>query len=227
VAGQELQRDRAVQRGVACQVDDPHPATVEAALDPVPPERPPLLRVLPLSLALAGLAACDHSPAEPLVADHAAHAAHAARGAETAYAAHGDLLRAVRQQTSRFNATTPALRAGYAASDHCVAHPELGGMGYHWINNTLLDGVFDPLHPEIMLYAPGPGGNLRLVGAEYIVLAGEGVDLAGPARPHFDGRPLDIGGTPFPLPHWSLHVWVHEHNPAGMFAPFNPRVSCG
>jgi hypothetical protein len=25
---------------------------------------------------------------------------------------------------------------------------------------------------------------------------------------------------------WGLHVWIWHHNPAGMFADFNPRVSC-
>jgi hypothetical protein len=26
---------------------------------------------------------------------------------------------------------------------------------------------------------------------------------------------------------WGLHVWLFERNPAGMFADFNPRVTCG
>jgi hypothetical protein len=25
---------------------------------------------------------------------------------------------------------------------------------------------------------------------------------------------------------YSLHVWLWEFNPSGLFAPFNPRVSC-
>jgi hypothetical protein len=141
-------------------------------------------------------------------------------------AARNDLLKSVRQATSRFNSTTQAIKEGYEPSDHCVSHPELGGMGYHWLNPSLLDGEFEPLRPEIMLYAPGRGGNLRLVGVEYIVLAGEGVDLAGPSRPRFGDQPFDIGGTPIPVPHWSLHVWVHEQNPSGTFVPFNPNVSC-
>ena len=27
-------------------------------------------------------------------------------------------------------------------------------------------------------------------------------------------------------PHYDLHVWVWQANPAGIFAPFNPNVSC-
>jgi hypothetical protein len=26
--------------------------------------------------------------------------------------------------------------------------------------------------------------------------------------------------------HYDLHVWLYKHNPAGMFAAWNPRVSC-
>jgi len=180
---------------------------------------------LPAFAALLALAGCDQSISAPEAVDHAtAHTSHAADGATTAHAAHGDLLKAVRQKTSRFNSVVQADRAGYVADDHCVAHPELGVMGYHWVNGPLIDPVFEPLQPEVLLYAPGKGGNLRLVGVEYIV-----IDIGQP-HPHFDGHPFDVGGVP-PLmeaevPHWSLHVWVHEENPSGLFAPFNPNLSC-
>ena len=84
----------------------------------------------------------------------------------------------------------------------------------------LVDPVFDPLKPEAILYATGPGGNLRLIAVEYIVIN------IGQPRPMFGDRPFDINGTPIPAPHWSLHVWLYEPNPAGMFTPFNPNVSC-
>ena len=131
-----------------------------------------------------------------------------------------DLLKSVRQATSRFNSTTQAIKAGYEPDDHCVSVPGLGGMGYHWVNPDLVDPVFDPLKPEAMLYAPGPGGNLRLVAVEYIV-----IDVKQP-HPMFGNQPFDVGGTPVPVDHYSLHVWIHEHNPSGMFFPFNPNVSC-
>jgi hypothetical protein len=131
-----------------------------------------------------------------------------------------ELLMAVRQATARFNSTAQAEGAGYIADDHCVAVPGLGGMGYHWANPDLIDETFDPLQPEVVLYATGPGGNLRLVAIEYIVLD------VGQDHPSFAGHPLDVGGTPVPVPHWSLHVWLYEHNPNGIFVPFNPNVSC-
>jgi hypothetical protein len=134
--------------------------------------------------------------------------------------ARDDLLKAVRQATSRYNSPNQAIRAGYDPDDHCVAVEGLGGMGYHWANVSLVDPFFDPLKPEVMLYATGPGGNLRLVAVEYIV-----IDV-GQDHPHFGDHPFDIGGTPIPVDHWSLHVWLYEQNPLGTFEPFNPNVSC-
>ena len=96
----------------------------------------------------------------------------------------------------------------------------LGGMGFHWVNPALVDPVFDPLQPEAVLYAPGPGGQLRLIGLEYIVIN------TGQPAPQFGTQPFDVGGTPIQAPHWSLHLWLYEPNPSGLFAPFNPNVSC-
>ncbi|HEX6335239.1 MAG TPA: hypothetical protein VFZ78_13490 [Flavisolibacter sp.] len=131
-----------------------------------------------------------------------------------------NLLKDVRSATSRFNSTQQAIKAGYTPDNHCVSVPGLGGMGYHWANFALVDPVFDPLKPEVVLYATGPGGNLKLVAIEYIVVN------TGQARPSFEGELFNIGGTPLQIPHWSLHVWLHEPNPNGMFTPFNPNISC-
>jgi len=130
-----------------------------------------------------------------------------------------ELLKQVRQATARFNSTNQATRAGYVGSP-CVSHPQMGGMGEHWVNGSLVDDVFDPLKPEALLYEPDKNGNLKLVGVEYIVLN------IGQARPHFGDHPFDIGGTPNPNPHWSLHVWLYKENPNGIFAPWNPNVAC-
>lgn len=131
-----------------------------------------------------------------------------------------ELLQRVKRATSRFHSTVQAIRAGYEPDDHCVSVPGLGGMGYHWLNPSLVDPVFDPEKPEVVLYARGPGNNLRLVALEYIV-----VNVGQPA-PMFGNQPFNVGGTPLPVPHWSLHVWLYEHNPSGMFTPFNPNVTC-
>lgn len=102
----------------------------------------------------------------------------------------------------------------------CVAHPTLGAMGFHWSNGALVDPVFEPLRPEAVLYESGPNGSLKLVAVKYIV-----INVGQPA-PTFDGHAFDVGGTPVPVPHWNLHVWVDRDNPNGVFTPFNPDVSC-
>lgn len=45
-------------------------------------------------------------------------------------------------------------------------------------------------------------------------------------RPPSGGQAFDVGGAPFPVLHRSLHVWLWKDNPSGLFAAFNPDVSC-
>jgi hypothetical protein len=130
------------------------------------------------------------------------------------------LFMAVRNATAKYHSTNQAIMAGYEPDDFCVSVPGLGGMGYHWANMSLVDPVFDPLKPEVLLYATGPGGNLRLVAVEYIV-----TDI-GQEPPTFNGHPFDVGGTPVPIDHWSQHVWLYEENPTGIYMPFNPNITC-
>jgi hypothetical protein len=137
-----------------------------------------------------------------------------------AHTARDELLRSVRQATARFHSTDQALKVGYLPDAHCVEVPSLGGMGYHWVKPGHVDPTFDPEQPEVLLYATGPGGKLGLVAVEYIV-----IDV-GQDHPSFGDHPLDVGGTPVPVPHWSLHVWLFEENPDGIFSPFNPNVGC-
>ena len=66
-------------------------------------------------------------------------------------------------------ATAQAEKAGYIIDPFCVEAPP-GGMGHHWTNQSLVDAVFDPLQPEVMLYAPDKNGKLKLVAVEYIVI---------------------------------------------------------
>jgi hypothetical protein len=130
------------------------------------------------------------------------------------------LIQDVRRATARFHSTVQATKAGYAEASPCVAAPGLGGMGFHWVSDGLVDPVFDAAAPEAVLYAPTKNGRPELVAVEYIV-----IDVGQPA-PTFGSQPFDVGGTPVPVAHWSLHVWLYRENPNGTFAPFNPAVSC-
>jgi hypothetical protein len=130
-----------------------------------------------------------------------------------------ELLDAVRRISARFHSEGQATKHGFVSTVDCVSSPA-GGMGVHWLNESLVDPVFDPLHPENVLFAPGPNGIPKLVAVEYIV-----INVGQPA-PTFGGQAFDVGGTPVPVPHWSLHVWFWKDNPSGLFAAFNPDVSC-
>lgn len=175
---------------------------------------------LPAAMAaVIAMNACANMPSEP---SHATMHGTALTSATTAAssAAKAGLVKAVHAATSRYHSTTQATKAGYAVASPCVSHPTLGTMGFHWVNNSLVDPVFDAQKPEAVLYAPGPDGTLKLVAVEYIV-----INVGQPA-PTFDGHPFDVGGTPVPVPHWSLHAWVHADNPNGVFTPFNPAITC-
>jgi len=144
----------------------------------------------------------------------------AAFGVGVGRTADAELLQSVRAATAKFQSTAQAIKAGYEPTDECVSVPGLGGMGYHWVNPSLVNPGFDPLKPEVVLYAKGSDGELRLVALEYIVVN------VGQLPPMFGSQPFMVGGTPLPIPHWSLHVWLYEPNPSGMFMPFNPNISC-
>lgn len=170
-------------------------------------------------LLLAIFASCkkegrNETKEENLVSEISTAANGQARDAES------ELLQSVRKATAKFHSTAQAISAGYIPEEHCVSVPGLGGMGYHWANPPLVDPVHDPLKPEVVLYARGPGGSLRLVAVEYVVIN------VGQPRPMFGDQPFDIGGTPIPAPHWSLHVWLYESNPSGIYTPFNPNIRC-
>lgn len=175
--------------------------------------------------ALALITSCtDTSPTDPI--DHAAmhnSASAGGPGGGNSVAAAG-LAKVVHASASRYHATAQARKDGYVADPICVALPGTGGMGVHWANGPLIDPVFEATRPEVVLYAPDSNGKSRLVAVEYVV-----IDVGQPA-PTFAGHPFDVGGVP-PLmqagiPHWSLHVWLFEENPTGMFMRWNPNVAC-
>lgn len=144
----------------------------------------------------------------------------AAKGAGGISGSSPGLVKALHASTARYHATVQATKAGYVQDSPCVAVPGLGGMGYHWVNKGMVDDVFDPTKPEAILYVPDAKGNLKKVAVEFVVL-----DFGQP-KPTFGDHPFDDGGAPIPIPHWTLHVWVDEANPSGVFAPFNPSVAC-
>jgi hypothetical protein len=119
---------------------------------------------------------------------------------------------------------------GYMLHFGCVTGPDAGAMGLHFVNMALVgDGELDPTRPEIVIYEPLPDGRLRLIGADYIVLADAWHDKHGAGTPellgqlfHYFESPNRFGLPPF----YTLHVWAWKENPDGMFVNWHPKVSC-
>jgi hypothetical protein len=121
----------------------------------------------------------------------------------------------VRDVASKFFKVEDAEKAGY--HDLGLFIPN---MGWHYMNDKLVDGRFDPNKPELLVYADDPcGGPRKLVAVEYAVP----LSLSKRAPYGFFGNAdeWDANQT-FQL--WTLHAWVYEFNPDGVFAPMNPRV---
>jgi hypothetical protein len=162
----------------------------------------------------------------------------------------------VRRVTDRFRDVKVALAEGYIRDpfDLCdsaamMGRPDsLGAMGIHFFRPDLLgitkppsprvtgDGIHtDFLQPAILIYEPQRDGNLELVAVENLVFA-DAWRAAGHAQPPtFYGVPYDtmtddpateIDEAHMFAPHFDRHVWLYRENPNGVFAPFNPAVTC-
>ena len=141
-------------------------------------------------------------------------------------------LAQVRRATAKYHDVNAALADGYVPTPHCIAEPGLGVMGIHYINPPrLMDSEVNILAPEILLYVES-GNGLKLVGVEYWFSIGAPdtpIPDPAPPAPVIFGRPLEgpmEAHEPGQPPHYDLHAWVWMGNPSGIFAPFNPNVSC-
>jgi hypothetical protein len=185
-------------------------------------------------LTVFTLAACDGQVADvPTAAlqasDHAAHARGPAPSPEL-----NRHLAELRRATARFHDIEVARAAGYTIlfdpdgegpGSACLRHPTDGAMGEHFVDPGLLldGGALDSRRPEALIYEPMRNGGYRLVGVEYVVLFSDAPE-SGPAPTLFGENFMPNNSPGFNL--WALHVWVWQRNPLGLFAPWNPRVTC-
>ena len=178
--------------------------------------------------AAVGVSACDRAPTEVAPADPALSSAARADGGS---ADANRVLAEIRRATARYHRLSVAEADGYVQASPCVAHPFLGAMGYHYASFGLMDAVVDPSAPEILVYAPDKQGKLKLVAVEFMVVAAPW-DATHSGPPVLAGHEFEDHRAPeswhgIPFAHYDLHAWVWRHNPSGMFAEFNPAVSCG
>ena len=165
-------------------------------------------------------------------------------------------LEEVRRATERFRDVNTAIAEGYLRDpfDVCdtaaiMGRPALlGAMGVHYFRPDLL-GITEPPSPRvngvgthtdfrtpsILIYEPQEDGGLELVAVENLVFAAAWHAAGHAERPAFHGVPYDsMIDDPTTAtdeahmfePHFDRHVWLYRENPNGMFAPFNPNVTC-
>jgi hypothetical protein len=141
-----------------------------------------------------------------------------------------ELLGQVRKATRRYRDVAVAKAAGYEAAKTCAEDPKYGGMGIHYANPKLLaDGVLDPTRPEVLVYQPARDGRLSLGAVEYFLPDADQDLDTNEDQPSLFGLPFDgpmLGHEPGMPKHYDLHVWLYKHNPAGLFAAWNPTVRC-
>jgi hypothetical protein len=141
----------------------------------------------------------------------------------------GELVKIVRESTERFKDVSVAEAEGYALQFGCVSGSDSGAMGLHYVNAELLNsGVLDATHPQIVIYEARPNGSLRLIGADYVLLA-DAWNKTHSGPPQLMGQLFHLFDSPnrFGLPaFYTLHVWAWKENPNGAFVNWHPNVSC-
>lgn len=144
---------------------------------------------------------------------------------KSSHADQNKILAEIRRATAKYHDIDAAFDDGYIIGSPCV-ESGAGGMGFHLINPALFNGEVNPDQPEALVYEPMKNGRMRLVAIEFIIPyplwdAENGLPMLG-SQP-YDDMPF----FPEPLgPNYQLHVWVWKNNPLGIYAPFNPTVSC-
>ncbi|MGH7711333.1 MAG: hypothetical protein ACREOG_08610 [Gemmatimonadaceae bacterium] len=165
----------------------------------------------------AAMGACKE-PAPAAVTLHGAHGAATVSSAKLDDVA--DILRTLKHLTVAYRDLDAAKAAGYDAQLTACSESAAGGQGFHYGSLPLFDAKVEPLRPEMLMYEPEKNGNLTLIGVEYAVPYAA---WTSPTPPTLAGVPFRRNDT-FQL--YVLHAWIWNHNPSGVHADWNPRVTC-
>ena len=165
-------------------------------------------------------------------------------------------LEQVRAATEKYRDVNVAVADGYVRDpmNFCdtasfLGYPaEWGAMGIHYFRPDLLGITAPPnprvngtgthtdfLKPAILIYEPQADGSLALVAVENLVFEAAWKAAGNAKPPRFHDVPYDhMVDNPATAPdeahmfepHFDRHVWIYRDNPKGVFASFNPNVSC-
>lgn len=165
-------------------------------------------------------------------------------------------LAEIRAATERFRDIKVAEAEGYVRepANMCdtaemMGKPrELGVMGVHYVRPAILGITAPPnprvdgngthtdfLTPSILIYEPQADGSLELVAVENLVFVKAWKEAGNEAPPSLHGVAYDtmiddpatsVDEAHMFEPHYDRHVWLYRENPNGIFAQYNPRVTC-
>jgi hypothetical protein len=137
-----------------------------------------------------------------------------------------DQLQQLRDVLAAYEDVDAALADGFERFGDCMVGPQ-GGQGIHFTNGERIgDPGLDALRPEVLMYEPRPDGSLRLIGAEFLVFQEAWHADGTKPSPALLGREFSLNTTLLDAPFYALHVWVWQYNPLGIFANWNPLVTC-
>jgi hypothetical protein len=165
-------------------------------------------------------------------------------------------LAEVRAATERFRHVEAALAEGYIRDPGNVCDTaemmgqpaSMGAMGIHYFRPDML-GISAPPNPRvdgngthtdfnqpaILIYEPQADGALELVAVENLVFIAAWEAAGNAQPPSFHGVPWDrmvddpataLDEAHMFAPHYDRHVWLYRENPNGVFAQYNPTVTC-
>ena len=165
-------------------------------------------------------------------------------------------LAEVRALTAKYQDVNVALAEGYVRDPmnicdtaEMMGRPaKLGAMGIHFFRPDLL-GITAPPNPRvdgngthidfrkpsILIYEPQADGSLELVAVENLVFQKSWHATGKTRPPSYQGVAYDtmqddpatkVDEAHMFEPHYDRHVWIYRNNPNGVFAQFNPSVSC-
>lgn len=115
--------------------------------------------------------------------------------------------------TAKYNDFDQAIKDGYV--DINVIVPE---MGYHYLKMDNLNATFEYDKPEILVYNKEENGRMKLVALEYAVP----ISLSTNAPSGFTGD--NDHWSVYQGVLWTLHAWIWEYNPDGVFNATNPLI---
>ena len=156
---------------------------------------------------------------------------------------------AIRATTEKYKDVKVALADGYQRDPmnicetpaHMGVIQDLGAMGIHYVRPDLLGIGKDQTRLDVtrahadfnqpagLIYEPQPDKSLALVAIENVVSATTWETTGHNGPPTFFETPFRLRPANSGMQtasQYELQIWLYRDNPSGMFAPYNPNVTC-